>query len=44
VAPASVLQEARSRFKQFEDALGCKTFEKEILKEAVDFAKAKKLD
>jgi hypothetical protein len=30
------------RIKQLEDALGRKTLENEILKEAVDFAKAKK--
>ena len=42
VAPASELQEATRRIKQLEGALGRKTLENEILKEAVDFAKAKK--
>ena len=42
VVPASVLQEAMRRIKHLEDALGRKTLENEILKEAVDFAKAKK--
>ena len=42
VVSASDLQEDISRIKQLEDALGRKTLEKEILKEAVDFAKAKK--
>ena len=42
VVPASELQEAMLRIKQLEDALGRKTLENEILKEAVDFAKAKK--
>ena len=42
VAPASELQEAMRRIKQLEGALGRKTLENEILKEAVDFAKAKK--
>ena len=42
VVPASELQEAMRRIKQLEGALGCKTLENEILKEAVDFAKAKK--
>jgi transposase len=37
VVPASDLQEAMSRIKQLEGALGCKTLENEILKEAVDF-------
>jgi transposase len=41
VVPASELQEAMRRIKQLEAALGCKTLENEILKEAVDFAKAK---
>ena len=40
--PASELQEAMRRIKQLEGALGRKTLENEILKEAVDFAKAKK--
>jgi transposase len=43
VLPASELQEAMRRIKQLEGALGRKTLENEILKEAVDFAKAKKL-
>ena len=42
VVPASELQEAMKRIKQLEGALGRKTLENEILKEAVDFAKAKK--
>ena len=41
VAPASELQEAMKRIKQLEGALGLKTLENEILKAAVDFAKAK---
>jgi transposase len=41
VVPASELQEAMRRIKQLEGALGRKTLENEILKEAVDFAKAK---
>lgn len=39
---ASKLQEAMKRSKQLEGTLGRKTLENEILKEAVDFAKAKK--
>jgi len=42
VVPASELQEAMRRIKQLEGALGRKTLENEILKEAVDFARAKK--
>ena len=42
VVPASEQQEAMRRIKQLEGALGRKTLENEILKEAVDFAKAKK--
>ena len=42
VVPASELQEAMRRIKQLEGAIGRKTLENEILKEAVDFAKAKK--
>ena len=42
VVPSSELQEAMKRIKQLEGALGRKTLENEILKEAVDFAKAKK--
>lgn len=42
VVPASELQEAMRRMKQLEAALGRKTLENEILKEAVDFAKSKK--
>jgi transposase len=42
VVPASELQEAMRRIKQLEGALSRKTLENEILKEAVDFAKAKK--
>ena len=42
VVAASELQEAQRRIKQLEQALGRKTLENEILREAVDFAKAKK--
>jgi transposase len=42
VVPATELQEAIKRIKQLEGALGRKTLENEILKEAADFAKAKK--
>jgi transposase len=42
VVPASELQETMKRIKQLEGALGRKTLENEILKEAVDFAKSKK--
>ena len=42
VVPASELQEDMRRIKQLEGALGRKTLENEILKEAVDFARAKK--
>jgi transposase len=42
VVPASELQEAIRRIKQLEGALGRKTLENEILKQAVDFAIAKK--
>jgi transposase len=42
VVPASEFQEAMRRIKQLEGALGRKTLENEILKKAVDFAKAKK--
>ena len=42
VVPASELQEAMRRIKQLEGALSRKTLENEILKEAVDFGKAKK--
>lgn len=42
VLPSSELQEAMRRIKQLEGALGRKTMKNEILKEAVDFAKAKK--
>ena len=42
VVPASELQDAMRRIKQLEGALGRKTLENQILKEAVDFAKAKK--
>jgi transposase len=41
VVPTSELLEAMRRIKQFEGALGRKTLENEILKEGVDFAKAK---
>ncbi len=42
VVPASELQQAMKRIKQLDGALGPETLENEILKEAVDFAKAKK--
>jgi transposase len=42
VVPAPDLQEAMKRIKQLEAALGRNTLENDILKEAVDFAKAKK--
>ena len=42
MVPASDLQDAMRRIKQLEGALGRKTLGNEILKEAVDFAKAKK--
>jgi transposase len=41
VVPNSELQETMMRIKQLEGALGRKAVENEILKEAVDFAKAK---
>ena len=41
LVPASELQEAMRRIKQLEGALGRKTLENEILKEALDFANAK---
>jgi transposase len=40
VVLASELQEAMRRIKQIEGAMGRKTLGNEILKEAVDFAKA----
>lgn len=42
VVPASEFQDAVKRIKLLEAALGRKTLENEILKEAVDFAKSKK--
>ena len=42
VVPSSELQDAMRRIKQLEGALGRKTLVNEILKEAVDFVKAKK--
>jgi transposase len=42
VVPASELQEAMRRIKQLEGALGRKTLENEIHKEAAVFVKAKK--
>jgi transposase len=42
MVPASELQEAVRQIKQLEGALDRKTLENEILKEAIDFAKAKK--
>jgi transposase len=40
--PVSELQDSMRRIKQLEGALSRKTLENEILKEAVNFAKAKK--
>ena len=42
VVAASELQEAQRRIKKLEQALGRKTLENDILREAVDFAKSKK--
>jgi transposase len=42
LAPASELQDGKKRIKQLEAALGRKTLEREILKEAVDVVNAKK--
>lgn len=42
VVPASELQDAVKRIKLLEAALGRKTLENEILKEAVEYAKSKK--
>lgn len=42
VVAASELQEAQRRIKQLEQALGRKTLENDILREAVNFAKSKK--
>lgn len=42
VVAASELQEAQRRIKQLEQALGRKSLENDILREAVDFAKSKK--
>jgi transposase len=42
VVAASELQEAQRRIKRLEQALGRKTLENDILREAVDFAKSKK--
>jgi transposase len=42
VVPAYELQEAMRRIKQLEGTLGRKTLENQILKGAMDFAKAKK--
>ncbi len=42
VVPASALQDAVKRIKLLEAALGRKTLENEILKEAVEYAKSKK--
>jgi transposase len=43
VVTASKLQEVMKRIKQLVAAYDCKTLENEILKKAVDFAKANKL-
>lgn len=40
--PPSELQDSMRRINQLEGALGCKTLENEIFKEAVVFAKEKK--
>jgi transposase len=42
VAPASELQEETIRINQLEGALGRKTLEREILKDAINFTKSKK--
>jgi transposase len=42
VVAASELQEAQRQIKRLEQALGRKTLENDILREAVDFAKSKK--
>ena len=42
VVAASELQEAKRQIKRLEQALGRKTLENDILREAVDFAKSKK--
>ncbi len=44
VVPASEFQEAMRRIKQLECELGRKTLDNKILKDAVVFAKAKKVD
>lgn len=42
VVPASEMKEALKRIKQLEAALGRKTLENEILKEAVEYGKSRK--
>ena len=42
VVPASEMVDALKRIKQLEGALGRKTLENEILKEAVEYGKARK--
>ena len=42
VVPASELSDALKQIRELQRLLGKKTMENEILKEAVDFAKAKK--
>lgn len=42
VVPASEMREALKRIKQLEAALGRKTLENEILKEAVEYGKSRK--
>jgi len=42
VVPASEMTEALKRIKQLEAALGRKTLENEILKEAVEYGKSRK--
>jgi transposase len=42
VVPASEMAEALKRIKQLEAALGRKTLENEILKEAVEYGKSRK--
>ncbi|MFN7506046.1 MAG: IS3 family transposase [Limnobacter sp.] len=44
VVPASEMKEALKRIKQLEAALGRKTLENEILKEAVEYGKSPKVD
>ena len=43
VVPESVLKEAKARIRELERLLGRKTLENEILKDAVELARSKKL-